>query len=81
MRYPLLQARSTQDQIRDLMEVAYRMEARCKLVEARDAMLKARELVNRTTGNKNVAREVAREAKRLRKLASNQETLRGLARA
>lgn len=79
-RYPLLQAYVTQDRIRELMEIAYRAEARCDLVMARDAMLKAREAINRTTGNKNVARAVASEAKRLRQAAMNQETERVLAR-
>lgn len=72
-QYPLLQAYTTQDRIRDLLEVGYRMIDRHKYVEARDAFLAARERVNRTTGNKNVARMINSELKAMRVLACRQE--------
>lgn len=76
MRYPLLQARVSQDRIRDLMDMAYRHEAKGNMIIARDAMLKARELINYTTGNKSVYRVVNAELKRLMPLANAEESAR-----
>lgn len=76
MRYPLLQANETQDRIRDLLEIAYRAKDKGNAVMARDAFLKARELVNRTTGNKNVYRMIDGELKAMRVAAGREENNR-----
>lgn len=75
MRYPLLQAKVSQDRIRDLLEIGYRQRDKGNMVMAKDAFLKARELVNRTTGNKNVYRVINSELKSIR-VAADKEAMR-----
>ena len=80
MKYPLLQAYTTQDTIRDTLEIAYRSWDKGRMVMARDAFLKARELINRTTGNKNVYRMIDSELRKLRVEAGREENNRALSR-
>jgi hypothetical protein len=71
--YPLLQAYQTQDRIRDLLVIGYKAKDKGRAIMARDAFLKARELVNRTTGNKNVYRMIDSELRAMRIAADREE--------